>query len=276
MIFKDELGYTCSVGDSDLENYSEVPMRLEDKVVLITGASSGMGREMALLFAEEGAKVVAVARRKEKLEEIEKQSKDFSGEILALQGDMTKVEDIDNMVDVTVEKYGRIDVLVNNAGIMDDFTPLGELTDELWDKVINLNLVGPMKLIRKVIPIMVEQEKGNIINVSSLGGLYGARAGAAYTASKFALTGLTKNVAYMYADKGIRSNAICPGGVETEILDALNPNEFGMERIMKGTANNPRSGSGKELANIALFLASDESSFVNGDAIVADAGWTAY
>lgn len=180
------------------------------------------------------------------------------------------------MVDFTMDKYGRIDILINNAGILDNFTALGDLSDELWEKVININLTAPMKLSRKVIPIMEKQESGNIINISSLGGLYGSRAGAAYTASKFALTGLTKNIAYMYAEKGIRCNAISPGGVDTEISANLEPSEFGMDRVMKGTANNIRSGSGKEIATIALFLASDESSFVNGDVIVADAGWTAY
>ena len=251
-------------------------MRLKGKVVLLTGGSSGMGRDMALLFAKEGAKVVATARRMNKLEELAKEAANFSGEIVPLQGDISKDEDIDKMVTTTMDKYGRIDLLVNNAGVLDNFTPLGELTDELWDWVIDINLTAPMKLARKVLLIMEKQESGNIINISSLGGLYGARAGAAYTASKHGLTGLTKNIAYIYAEKGIRCNAICPGGVETEIMNTLQPSEFGMERIMKGVANNPRSGSGMEIANIALFLASDDSSFVNGVALAADAGWTAY
>lgn len=251
-------------------------MRLDGKIVLLTGASSGIGKSIALLFAKEGANVVAVARRMEKLEELSKEAADSPGEVVAFRGDVSVDEDIDNMVSYSMERYGKIDVLMNNAGILDNFIPLGELTDELWDQVIKVNLTSPMKLARKVLPIMIEQEKGNIINTSSLGGLYGGRAGAAYTASKYGLTGLTKNIAYMYANKGIRCNAICPGGVDTEIMSNLQASEFGMERIMKGTANNPRSGSSEEIANIALFLASDESSFVSGDTIVADAGWTAY
>lgn len=251
-------------------------MRLDGKTVLLTGASSGIGKSTALLFAKKGANVVAVARRMEKLEEISKEAADFPGEVVAFRGDISVDEDIDNMVAYTMERYGKIDVLMNNAGVLDNFTPLDEVTDELWDRVININLTAPMKLTRKVLPIMIKQEKGNIINTSSLGGLYGGRAGTAYSASKFGLTGLTKNVAYMYAPKGIRCNAICPGGVETEIMSNLQPSEYGMERIMKGTTNNPRSGSSDEIANIALFLASDESSFVSGDTIVADAGWTAY
>lgn len=251
-------------------------MKLDGKVVLLTGASSGMGKEMALLFAKEGANVVAVARRLERLEELSKEADDLSGEIIAVEGDVTKDEDINNMVEKAMDKYGKIDILVNNAGILDDFTALGDLDDELWDKVLNVNLTAPMKISRKVLPIMEKQGKGNMINIASLGGLYGSRAGAAYTASKHGLIGITKNIAYMYAEKGIRCNAICPGGVETEIMNTLSPSEFGMERVMKGTTNNIRSGSGKEIANIALFLASDDSSFINGDAIVADAGWSAY
>ena len=251
-------------------------MRLENKVVLLTGASAGIGRDTALLFAKEGAKVVAVARREERLKEIAEQSKDLAGEIVAFKADISKQEDIDKMVDFTMDKYGKIDVLVNNAGVMDNFEPVTEVTDEDWDKIISINLTAPMKTLRKVLPIMVKQEKGSIVNVSSLGGLFGARAGASYTASKFALTGLTKNTAYMYMEQGVRCNSIHPGGVETEITDNLKPSEFGMDRVMKGIANNLRSGSGEEIANIALFLASDESSFVNGATITADAGWTAY
>lgn len=251
-------------------------MRLDGKIVLLTGASSGIGKEIALLFAKEGAKVVAVARRISKLEELSKQAADSPGELVALEGDVSKAKDIDHMIDFAMDKYGRIDILINNAGILDNFVPVGELTDELWETVLNTNLTAPMKLARKVIPIMESQGKGNIINTSSIGGLHGARAGAAYTASKFGLTGLTKNIAYIYAEKGIRCNAICPGGVDTEIANNLRPSEFGMGRIMKGISNNPRSGSPIEIANIALFLASDESSFISGDTIVADAGWTAY
>ena len=251
-------------------------MRLENKVVLLTGASAGIGRDTALLFAKEGAKVVAVARREERLKEIAEQSKDLAGEIVAFKADISKQEDIDKMVDFTMDKYGKIDVLVNNAGVMDNFEPVTEVTDEDWNKIISINLTAPMKTLRKVLPIMVKQEKGSIVNISSLGGLFGARAGASYTSSKFALTGLTKNTAYMYMEQGVRCNSIHPGGVETEITDNLKPSEFGMDRVMKGIANNLRSGSGEEIANIALFLASDESSFVNGATITADAGWTAY
>lgn len=251
-------------------------MRFDEKIVLVTGASSGIGKEMALLFAKEGARVVAVARRMNKLEELVNSSTGYKGFIIPFEGDVSKQEDIDKLVDYTVKNLGKIDILINNAGNLDNFTPAHDLSDELWENILNINLTAPMKLTRKVLPFMVESGKGNIINVASIGGLNGARGGAAYTASKFGLVGLTKNIGFIYANKGIRCNVICPGGVDTEITSNQKPNAFGVERIMSGTGNNIRSGSPEEIANIALFLASDESSLVNGATIVADAGWTAY
>lgn len=249
---------------------------LKGKSVLITGASSGVGREISLLFASEGAKVVAVARSKGKLEKLEKEASNLSGEISPFEADITEDKNINFIVDFIMDKYNKIDILVNNVGIMDDFSPIGELEDEQFNKILDVNFISPMKLTRKIIPIMLNQEEGNIINMASLGGLHGGRAGAAYTSSKFAVVGLTKNTAYMYAEEGIRCNAICPGGIDTDISKGIEPNEFGIDRIMKGTGSNIRSGSPKEIADIALFLASDKSSFINGDTIVADAGWTAH
>lgn len=249
---------------------------LKGKSVLITGASSGVGREISLLFASEGPKVVAVARSKGKLEELSEEASNLPGEISPFEADITKDKNINFIVDFIMDKYNKIDILVNNVGIMDDFSPVGDLEDEQFHKILDVNFISPMKLTRKVIPIMLNQDEGNIINMASLGGLHGGRAGAAYTSSKFAVVGLTKNTAYMYAEEGIRCNAICPGGIDTDISKGIEPNEFGINRIMKGTGNNIRSGSPKEIADIALFLASDKSSFINGDTIVADAGWTAH
>ena len=252
-------------------------MKLKGKVAVVTGASSGMGRAIALLFAKEGASVVAVARRKERLEELVAQAKQEGGTILAFQGDVLKKSDMESMIDTAVKTFGRLDILVNNAGIMDDMMPVAELSDELWERVIEVNLRGPFYSCRKAVNQMLVQSSGNIINVASVGGLYGSRAGTAYTSSKFGLIGMTKNIAFMYANKGIRCNAICPGGVETEIgVGMSNPSPFGMERAISGAVNNPRTGSAEEIAAIALFLASDDSSFVNGVTLTADGGWTAY
>ena len=254
-------------------------MKLQDKVAFVTGASSGMGRDIAYLFAKEGATVYAVARRVDRLEELANSTKEFAGKIIPLGADLMKKEDAEMIIDVAIKEYDRLDILVNNAGIMDDFSPVGDVTDEMLEKVFALNVYAPFYTSRKAINIFLKQESGNIINVASIGGLFGARAGATYTASKHALVGLTKNTGFMYAKNNIRCNAICPGGVDTEVGIGEfmgNINETGMNIIMPNTVGNPRSGSGMEIATIALFLASEDSSFVNGQCIVADSGWTAF
>ncbi len=252
-------------------------MKLCGKVAVVTGASSGMGRSIALLYAKEGASVVAVARRKEKLDELVEMSKDYDGKIIAMQGDVSKKEDNEKMIELAIESFGKIDILVNNAGVMDEMMPVAEVPDELWEKVMSVNLDGPFYACRKAVNSMLKQGSGIIINVGSIGGLNGCRAGVSYTASKYALLGLTKNIGFMYADKGIRCNIICPGGVESEIgVGISHPSEFGFSRVRLGMGNVPRSGSPEEIATIALFLATDDSSFINGTEIVADAGWTAF
>ncbi len=236
-------------------------MKLQNKVVIVTGAASGMGKAIAVLFAQEGARVVTC---------------DINPGTM-IKADVSQQSDVDNLIDETVKKYGTVDILINNAGIMDNFVPVGEVTDELWDKVLGVNLTGPMRIIRKTMPIFLEKKKGVIVNIASIGGLQGSRAGAAYTASKFALVGLTKNIGFQYGGMGIRCNAIAPGGVNTNIGKTIdNPSKLGMDRAMSGIANNPRMGEPEEIAQVALFLASDDSSLVNGTVVTADGGWTAY
>lgn len=253
-------------------------MKLEGKVAVVTGASSGMGREIAKLFAEEGAIVIAVARRKERLEELREAAKGFAGEIVPFPGDISSREVNEEMIDLAVKEYGAIDILINNAGIMDEMTPITELEDDLWDKVQKVNVYGPMCASRKAVSEMVKQENGGVIvNVASVGGLGGCRAGTSYTASKWALVGMTKNIAFTYADQKIRCNAICPGGVATEVgVNISNPSPLGLARTMSGAANAPREGKAEEIATAVLFLACDDSSLINGVAMAADAGWTAY
>lgn len=252
-------------------------MKLSGKVAVVTGASSGMGREISLLFAKEGAKVVAVARRKERLDEIVEMAADFEGTIVAYQGDISKKEVNDGMIDHALQLFGKVDILVNNAGVMDEMMPIGEVGDELWEYVMGINVNGPFYACRKAVNVMLPQGNGIIINISSIGGLHGGRAGTTYTTSKHALVGMTKSIGFLYAKQGIRCNAICPGGVDTEIgVGISHPSEFGLQSAMSGMGSMPRQGTSSEIAEIALFLASDASSFVNGTEIVADAGWTAY
>jgi NAD(P)-dependent dehydrogenase (short-subunit alcohol dehydrogenase family) len=254
-------------------------MKLDNKVAVVTGAGSGMGKAIAKLFAEEGAKVVLADVSAEPLNEVVAQIKEAGGSAIGVVSDVAKEADVQNMIDTAVEEFGCLDILINNAGIMDKMTALADMTDELWERVFAVNVSGPMRAIRKALPIMIQQGHGVIVNTASIGGLFGSRAGAAYTASKHALVGLTKNVGYQYAKLGIRCNAIAPGGVETNIM-ADSPNldmtALGVQQAMAGMNVNPRMGQPMEIARIALFLASDDSSFVNGTIVTADAGWTAY
>jgi NAD(P)-dependent dehydrogenase (short-subunit alcohol dehydrogenase family) len=252
-------------------------MRLSGKVAVVTGAASGMGKAIAELFAAEGAKVVVSDLNLEHAQKVVEGIEAGGGSAVAIAANVAVGNDVERLIDATVSHFETVDILVNNAGIMDNFVPAGEVTDELWERVFAVNATGPMRTIRKVLPIFQEKKAGVIVNIASAGGLFGSRAGVAYTASKHAIVGLTKNVGYQYATLGIRCNAIAPGGVNTNIGASMTaPNPFGMERTMAGMAINPRVGEAVEVAKVALFLASDDSSFVNGTTITADAGWTAY
>ncbi|HEY8363551.1 MAG TPA: glucose 1-dehydrogenase [Tissierellaceae bacterium] len=254
-------------------------MKLKGKVAVVTGASAGMGREIAYEFAKEGAIVYAVARRLERLEELSESAKGLEGKIIPVAADLTSREAAEGIIDRAYKETGKLDILVNNAGIMDDFSPVGDVEDEMLEKVFALNVFAPFYSMRKAIEIFLSNGGGNIINVASVGGLFGARAGATYAASKHALIGLTKNTGYMYSRNNIRCNAICPGAIETEISTGefmQNINQEGFQMARLGMGNIPRPGKGNEIATVALFLASDDSSYINGQCIVVDGGWTAY
>ncbi|MFA5025295.1 MAG: glucose 1-dehydrogenase [Candidatus Shapirobacteria bacterium] len=252
-------------------------MKLKDKVAIVTGAASGIGRAIAMLYAQEGAKVVVSDIDFEGAQAVANEIMTANGVAAAVVANVALQKEVDDLIDFAVETYGTLDILVNNAGIMDNFIPIGELTDEVWERVISVNTTGPMRTIRKALPIFIKKGKGIIVNIASIGGLQGSRAGVAYTSSKFAVIGLTKNVGFQYFGLGIRCNAIAPGGVKTNIGKTIdNPSKFGMEIAMSGSKNNPRMGESMEIAQVALFLASDDSSYVNGTVITADSGWTAY
>lgn len=250
-------------------------MKLQDRVAVVTGAASGMGKSIAELYAKEGAKVIVADLNLEGAEQVAAGIVSNGGVAKALKVNVALVEDINNMIDTAVNEYGTLDVLVNNAGIMDGFEPVGDINDERWDLIFDINTKSVMRSTRKALPIFLEKGKGVIVNTASTGGVSGAHAGATYTASKHAVVGLTKNTAFMYANKGIRCNAIAPGATATNISASMkNINEFGMSRTQLTQAVIPRVGSPEEIAQVALFLASDDSSFVNGAVLAADAGWT--
>jgi len=252
---------------------------LENKVAIITGAGAGLGKAIALLFAQAGAKLVAADINEKTLGELSTALNEQQATYTTVVTDMGKAEDIEKMVQVAVTTYSTVDILVNNAGVMDNFALTADVTDQVWDRVMRINLDGPFKAMRAVLQIMLAKKSGVIINIASIGGLQGARAGAAYTASKHALIGLTKNTGYVYAKSGVRCNAIAPGAMNTSIGDTIDMSHLSplvTERILPGMALNPRAADPMEVARLAVFLASDDASFMNGAVIVADGGWTAY
>ena len=251
-------------------------MRLKNKNIVVTGASSGMGKAIVELFVKEGANVVAVARRKERLDKLVESLEGNLGKVVAYVGDVSKESDNEGMIDLCVKEFGSLDVLVNNAGVMDDMGPIGDATNEKYDQVMTINTFGPFCAMRKAVKVFLEQGKGgNIINVSSVGAQRSC-AGAIYCASKAALNALSKNTAYMYQPNGIRCNVIAPGGIQTEISNSMGmPNMAGYGRVKNVLATSPAPGEASDIAKAALFLASDESKYINGDVLVVDGGWIA-
>lgn len=249
---------------------------LTKKVALITGAGSGIGKAIAELFAEQGASVVMADLHEENMEAVASEITAKGGAASCFAMDVSKENDVRLLIAYLLRTYGGLDILVNNAGIMDAFTPVDDVSNQLWEKVIGVNLNGPFYTCREAVKIFLKKQSGNIINIASIGGLFGGRAGAAYTASKHAVIGLTKSIGYQYAQKGIRCNAIAPGGVNTNIMFGMESHPFGFERMSEGTGNMTRSADPAEIAELALFLASGKSSFINGAVITADGGWTAY
>ncbi len=253
-------------------------MQLESKVAVITGAGSGMGLAMARLFAAEGAKLVVGDWNQQRLEAAVSGIQSSGGTIVGMQGNIADNDAAEALVDQAISAYGRIDILCNNAGVMDYMQGVGELSDDIWRRVLSINLDGPMFTSRRAVPHMVAQGGGAIVNIASTAGISGAAAGAAYTASKHALVGLTRNTAWMYAKQGVRCNAICPGGVNTNIGETMTADRMdqaGAARAGAFAALIPTILEPTDIAALALFLASDASRLINGAIIPADAGWTA-
>ena len=250
-------------------------MRLKDKVAVVTGAGSGMGREIARLFVAEGAKVVAADWH---ADTIEGTAKDIGGTIVAVTANVADEQQCVAMIDKAMSTFGRIDILVNNAGVMDLFQSVADVDNETWRRVLSVNLDGPMFAMRRAVPLMLRQGHGAIVNIASVASVGGGSAGAAYTASKHALIGLTKSTAYQYAKLGIRCNAIVSGGVNTNIMQSVDPSKLdqaALGRIGAYHAANPGMLEPIDIANAVLFLASDEARYINGVELPADMGWRA-
>lgn len=247
--------------------------RLKDKVVIVTGGNSGVGAATAKLLASEGAKVVITARRAAALEEVAKEIEAAGGEVLAVPTDISKPGDAENLVEKTMEKFGKIDVLVNNAGILEEgLKPIDRYEDEDLDRIIETNTKGTMRCMRAVSQKM--QSGASIVNVASVAGALGC-GGAAYVASKAAVIGVTRHTALRFQATGIRCNAICPGTIVTPMVAdmqaaKLDQDMFGAMATHSNLKTQPCMP--QDVANIILFFASDESRAITGQVLVTDFG----
>lgn len=243
--------------------------RFTGQTHIVTGAGSGIGRATASRIAREGGRVVAVDVSQERLDEFVAEHPD--SDITAIVADITDDAGIARIVEAAGD---TIDGLANIAGIMDDMTPVGDVTDAVWDRVIAINVTGTMKLMRAVIPTMLAQGGGSIVNTASEAALRGSAAGAAYTASKHAVVGLTKSTAFMYGPSGIRCNAVAPGATITNI-EAKFASPLGAERVRAAMAILPDPVEADALAASITFLLSDDGVNVNGVTLASDGGWSA-
>ncbi len=252
--------------------------RFEDKVVLITGTSAGVGRAAAKKYAQEGATVLGIARRGNLQETLRQEIEEAGGVFVPVVGDVTVEADVDRFIETALEKYGRIDILVNNAGTSDLLYMTENTSNETWDSIMALNLTAPFMTMRKALPSMLKAGAGSIVNVGSVASMRGMIGGVAYTASKHGLVGLTKSTAYYYARQGIRCNLVMPGGVDTylcsaEIAAINEPEGFAMSNSVCSTMI--RIAQPEEIADVIMYLSSDDASIVNGAVVSADAGFTA-
>ncbi len=244
-----------------------------NKVVIVTGAGSGIGHATALAFAQEGAKVVVSdVDSKMGLKTVE-EIKNNNGEAFFIKCDVSSEEEVKNLVSKTVEKYGRLDCAYNNAGVEGKLSTTTECTSDNWDRTINVNLKGTWLCMKYEIPEMLKNGKGSIVNCSSIAGLVGFETIPAYVASKHGVIGLTETASLEFAKQNIRVNAVCPGAIHTPMLDRFTEHN---EQAMAQQDPMGRVGKPEEIADSVLWLCSDKSSYVTGQAIAVDGGWVAH
>lgn len=246
---------------------------ISDSVAVVTGASTGIGRAAALRFAQEGASVVAADLNVEDGEETVATIEEMGGEATFIETDVSDFEDIQAMVDAAVDTYGGLDFAFNNAGIEGANEPTTDQPMDNWEQVINVNLKGVFQSMKAEIPVILEDGGGSIVNMSSIAGKVGFPEISPYVASKHGVIGLTKTAALEYSEAGVRINAICPGVIDTPMIDRSSGDNEAVDQAIAATPIG-RLGKPEEIGDAAVWLCSDDASFVTGEALVADGGLT--
>ena len=244
--------------------------RLKDKVALITGATSGIGKAIAIAFAREGAKVVFIGRRENKGREVEKEIRDNGGIATFVRGDVTIEDDLKRMIHTAIDQYDQIDILVNNAGRSTTASLHEYDMKKDYDEIMDLNIRSYVQSCRLVLPYMLENKSGNILNIASIGAITAMPKQASYAISKAGVVQLSRTIAYEYAKEGIRCNTICSGLTQTELVQAYSP----VEKILQSIVPSGTSGTAEGIAMAAVFMASDESPFMTGASLTIDGGCT--
>ncbi|MBQ4822547.1 SDR family NAD(P)-dependent oxidoreductase [Aquimarina sp. MMG016] len=248
-------------------------MQVKDKIVMVTGAGSGIGAATAKYFAKYQAKIVVSDIKEEKAQNVVDEIKNEGGEAVVITANVAKYDEVEQLISKTVEQFGQLDVIVNNAGIGPrNMAKTGEYTLEDWDSVIAVNQTGVFYCMKLALQQMMKQGHGNIVNIASLAGLKASLNNLSYSASKFAVVGMTKSAALEYATKNIRINAVCPGYTESALLDKLLSVRPDMDQMLKSVIPMKRYGLAEEIAEAVVWLASDSTKFITGQTITLDGG----